>query len=715
MINQNVKDQNFNKNNHLIGEKSPYLLEHAHNLVDWYPWSEEAFEKARLEDKPIFLSIGYSTCHWCHVFQKESFNDAEVAKILNENFISIKVDREERPDLDKTYMLICQLLTGSGGWPLSIFMTHDKKPFFAGTYFPKESRFGRVGFKDLLINIVDLWGHKKNEIINSSNKIITAVKQISLKSIGPSLDKNILEKSLELLKSSYDGINGGFGRAPKFPVPQNLLFLLRMWNRTKNPFILEIISTTLKKMRMGGIYDQVGFGFHRYSVDSEWLVPHFEKMLYDQALLAMVYLETFQVIKNEEFATTAIEILEYLIRDMRDENGGFYSAEDADSEGEEGKFYMWTTKELKDVLTTEEYEIVEKVFNVKVEGNFLEEATKMQIGKNILHMIKDFDALSDELKMSRKSLEEKINAIRKKLFNIREKRVKPHKDMKILTDWNGLVIAALAKAGNILGEDEYVEIAKKTANFFIKEMRTPDGKLMHSYFKGHKSSQVYLDDHAFFTWGLLNLYEATLELKFLINAIELINDQIDLFWDEDNGGFFFTPKGAEKLILRQKESYDGAIPSGNSVSLLNLIRVSMLIGDNDLKEKAHLLIQNFSEEILNAPTAHVFFLLALDKLLGPSYVVVIRFGDDKEKAAELIKSLRSKFLPHMELTRSFKEGNALEVEKLKKYPISNWINNGDAMAFICSEKECLAPTNDLKKIFTIIAPEWKNKSEVKQS
>ncbi|MHA1412718.1 MAG: thioredoxin domain-containing protein [Promethearchaeota archaeon] len=715
MINQNVKDQNFNKNNHLIGEKSPYLLEHAHNLVDWYPWSEEAFEKARLEDKPIFLSIGYSTCHWCHVFQKESFNDAEVAKILNENFISIKVDREERPDLDKTYMLICQLLTGSGGWPLSIFMTHDKKPFFAGTYFPKESRFGRVGFKDLLINIVDLWGHKKNEIINSSNKIITAVKQISLKSIGPSLDKNILEKSLELLKSSYDGINGGFGRAPKFPVPQNLLFLLRMWNRTKNPFILEIISTTLKKMRMGGIYDQVGFGFHRYSVDSEWLVPHFEKMLYDQALLAMVYLETFQVIKNEEFATTAIEILEYLIRDMRDENGGFYSAEDADSEGEEGKFYMWTTKELKDVLTTEEYEIVEKVFNVKVEGNFLEEATKMQIGKNILHMIKDFDALSDELKMSRKSLEEKINAIRKKLFNIREKRVKPHKDMKILTDWNGLVIAALAKAGNILGEDEYVEIAKKTANFFIKEMRTPDGKLMHSYFKGHKSSQVYLDDHAFFTWGLLNLYEATLELKFLINAIELINDQIDLFWDEDNGGFFFTPKGAEKLILRQKESYDGAIPSGNSVSLLNLIRVSMLIGDNDLKEKAHLLIQNFSEEILNAPTAHVFFLLALDKLLGPSYVVVIRFGDDKEKAAELIKSLRSKFLPHMELTRSFEEGNALEVEKLKKYPISNWINNGDAMAFICSEKECLAPTNDLKKIFTIIAPEWKNKSEVKQS
>ena len=495
--------------NRLEKESSPYLLQHKNNPVDWYPWSEEAFKKAKELDIPIFLSIGYSTCHWCHVMEKESFEDEEVAKLLNDNFISIKVDKEERPEIDHIYMTVCQAMTGRGGWPLTIIMSPDKQPFFAGTYFPKRGRFGRPGMMELIPSISEAWKTKRNELIESADKIEKFLIESNKKTIGNNLNESILNDTYSVFVERYDNENGGFGTQPKFPSPQNIIFLLRYHKMTGNKTALEMAEKTLIKMRMGGIYDQLGFGFHRYSTDKEWLVPHFEKMLYDQAMLSIAYTEAYHLTKKDVYKKIAIEILTYIKRDLTDNRGGFYSAEDADSEGEEGTFYIWSLEELS-FLEKNEKDLSIEYFNLEDEGNYLDESTRKKNGKNIFH-IKSLNNISDN----------RYEKIRTKLFEQRKKRIHPLKDDKILTDWNGLAIAAFAKAGDVFDNEEFVLIAEKSADFISRNLKNEDGTLLKRYRNGKSGINGHLDDYAFYIWGLLELYESTFKVDYLEEAIEL--------------------------------------------------------------------------------------------------------------------------------------------------------------------------------------------------
>ena len=676
-----------NKPNNLVNEKSPYLLQHALNPVEWYAWGDKAFKKAKSEDKPIFLSIGYSTCHWCHVMAHESFEDPYVANLMNDAFVSIKVDREERPDIDKIYMTVCQLMTGSGGWPLTIIMTPDKKPFFAGTYFPKESRFGRIGLIDLVNRVTNLWKSERKQLEESSEKIIFALQDTNAESPGRSLASSVLNKTYSQLAARFDIKNGGFGTAPKFPTPHNLLFLLRYWKRTRDVQALEMIEKTLKFMRMGGIYDHIGYGFHRYSTDPTWLVPHFEKMLYDQALLTLAYLEAFQATGKTEYSNTAREVMTYVLRDMTSEEGAFYSAEDADSEGKEGKFYVWSKEEIEEIVGVERARKFLKIYNVDVEGNFLEEATKRKTGKNILHLKSEFTETQNS----------EFESIRKQLFEVREKRVRPHKDDKILTDWNGLMIAAFAQAGYILNEPEYIQTAKRAVDFIFNNMKNSDGRLLHRYRKGDANILAFVDDYAFLIWGLLNLYEASFETKYLENAIELIVEELNLFWDTSIGAFFFTAVDSESLIARQKETYDGAVPSGNSVSMLNLLRLAQLTGNDDFEKKADSLGKVFAENIRQSPVAHTLMMVAVDFAVGPTYSLVIAGDTGKEDTVSMLNVLRKQFLPNKSLI--FRPTEDLNPD-IDKY--SNFIQFFDkydekATAFVCINKMCKAPTNDIYK------------------
>ncbi|MBY9012632.1 MAG: thioredoxin domain-containing protein [Candidatus Lokiarchaeota archaeon] len=681
------KSDGVNKPNKLITEKSPYLLQHANNPVEWYAWGEEAFEKAKLEDKPIFLSIGYSTCHWCHVMAHESFEDPYVAKLLNEAFISIKVDREERPDIDKIYMTVCQLMTGSGGWPLTIIMTPDKKPFFAGTYFPKESRFGRTGLVDLIKRVKDLWTNERKQLVESSEKITFALQDASTESPGGSLTDKVLKTAYSQLSGRYDSKNGGFGTAPKFPTPHNLLFLLRYWKRSADKEALNMVEKTLKSMRMGGIYDHIGFGFHRYSTDPNWLVPHFEKMLYDQALLTLAYLEAYQATGIEEFATTAREILAYVLRDMTSQEGAFFSAEDADSEGEEGKFYVWSKKEIEEILGVEDAEGFSKSYNVNEDGNFLDEATRRKTEKNILHLTSSLAETQNN----------HIKSLRDKLFEAREKRVRPHKDDKVLTDWNGLMIAAFAKAGYIFNDPKYIQIAKKAVTFIFDQMMDSEGRLLHRYREGGADILAFVDDYAFLIWGLINLYESSFETQYLEKAIMLTEEQLKLFWDSSIGAFFFTAEDTESLLTRQKETYDGAIPSGNSVSMLNLLRLAQITGNDEYEKKADHLGRVFAENIRTSPVAHTLMMVAVDYAVGPTYSLVIAGDSGKKDTISMINEIRKQFLPNKSLIFRPTEETNPEIDKY-----SNFIQFFDkyeekATAFVCINKTCKAPTNDINK------------------
>ena len=604
--------------NRLIGEKSPYLLQHAYNPVDWYPWGENAFEKARNEDKPIFLSIGYSTCHWCHIMERESFEDEKVARLLNETFVCIKVDREERPDIDHVYMTACQLITQSGGWPLTILLTPSQEPFFAATYIPKKSSFGRIGILDLIVRVKDLWSKRRSEVLKSSKKIMEALKTLEKTKAGPYIDASIFDKTFQDLSKSYDPEWGGFSPAPKFPSPHNIKFLLRHWKRTQKKESLEMVEKTLRCMRLGGIYDHLGYGFHRYSTDKQWLVPHFEKMLYDQALTAIAYLEAYEVTQAPLYAHTAKEIFDYVVRDMSIPEGGFYSAEDADTEGIEGKFYLWRYQEILDILGRNLGQLFCRVYNVSPEGNFLEEATKRRIGKNILFLKKEIDQVASDLGLPPQELEAKMAEARKKLFQEREKRVKPNKDYKILTDCNALMISALGKGGRILGDPSYIEIAEKSCDFLLSHLKTHGGRLLHRWIEGEPGIDGMIDDYAFIVSALLDLHEATSNNKYLEEANSIHSTMVDLFWDREGGGFFFTPRDGEKLIIRKKEFYDGAIPSGNSVALANLIRLSRLNQDESMEEMAQALVRAFSPEVLQVPRAFTHFLSAFDLLVGKS-------------------------------------------------------------------------------------------------
>lgn len=702
MAHANEPTHRDEKPNRLIHEKSPYLLQHAYNPVDWYPWGEEAFEKARKEDKPIFLSIGYSTCHWCHVMERESFEDVEVAKLMNDVFVSIKVDREERPDLDHLYMTVSQMLTGGGGWPLNIFMTPEKKPFFAATYIPKSGRFGKAGMMELIPRIQSVWQKRRAEVFESAEKIIAALKSMETDRPGEELDLSTLEKAYKEFSGRYDATYGGFSTSPKFPTPHNFLFMLRYWKRKGKSHALEMVEKTLQEMRFGGIYDQIGFGFHRYSTDREWLVPHFEKMLYDQAMLALAYIEAFQVTGNEIYGNTAREIFTYVLRDMTGSEGGFYSAEDADSEGEEGKFYVWEEKEIQEILGKDASALFIRVFNVASGGNFKEEATGHETGTNILYMGKSLSEIASEVEISPSVLETQIIEARKKLFEVREKRIHPYKDDKVLTDWNGLMIAAFARGARVLGEPEYAEAAKRAVEFIMKHLRKEDGRLLHRFREGEAKIEGLVDDYAFLIWGLIELYQATFEAHYLRTALDLNDELLKHFWDKDRGGFFFTPDDGEVLIVRKKEVYDGAVPSGNAVAAYNLLRLARFTADPELEKKASETILAFSGQIHQFPSGYTQFLVAADFALGPAYEVVVVGKPGAKDTSEMLKALTGDYFPNkVTLFRPSgeKSPGILDVAGFVREHASI---NGKATAYVCVATACLKPTTDIKEMLSMI-------------
>lgn len=695
---------NKSEPNRLINEKSPYLLQHAYNPVDWYPWSEDAFEKAEKENKPVFLSIGYSTCHWCHVMEHESFEDKEVAELMNDVFISIKVDREERPDIDSIYMTVCQMMTGHGGWPLTVIMTPDKKPFFAGTYFPKESRYGRIGFKDLIVQLNNAWKTKQMEIVSNTENVMKALDEFyNTESSFGNLTESDLDEAFEYFNSRFDDKHGGFGNSPKFPSPHNLMFLLRYWKRTGNNRALEMVTHTLKEIRKGGIYDHIGKGFHRYSTDKSWLLPHFEKMLYDQAMLAIVYLECHQATKEQLFADTAGDILEYVLRDMTDAQGGFYSAEDADSEGEEGKFYVWTIDEIKSVLNEDDARFFIKAYNISASGNFADESTKTYNGTNIPHMTDELHNTANQLGLDPGEYKTRIENIRLRLFEEREKRIHPLKDDKILTDWNGLMIAAMAMAGRVLDSNKFTEAAQKSAEFIFDALTNTDGSLLHRYRDGKAELNGFLDDYAFLIWGLLELYETTFEPDYLLQAVKLQDKQVELFRDKMNGGFFMTVENSEELLIRTKEIYDGAIPSGNSVSFINLIKISRITADNSYIEFADNLSDSFSGRVKNSLPGSAMFLCGLDYLLGQSYEIILA-GSQVENMNEHIKEfIRKEFIPN-KVTVYFNEDDKYGViRELARYT-KQYKPVGDKLtAYVCKDYVCNMPVftrEDLASLLT---------------
>ncbi len=676
------------KPNRLIEEKSPYLRQHAYNPVDWFPWCEEAFEKARREDKPIFLSIGYSTCHWCHVMEKESFEDEEVAEILNTYYVPIKVDREERPDIDAVYMSVCQMMTGSGGWPLTVIMTPDKKPFFAGTYFPKESRFGRPGLKDILLRIAQIWRENREKVLETADKVVQVLEEEGGPSPGD-VGEDLIHRAFGDLFGTYDTSYGGFGSAPKFPVPHNLMFLMRYFRRTGNDEAIKMVRNTLIRMRMGGIWDHVGFGFHRYSTDREWKLPHFEKMLYDNALLIYTYSEAFQITGEEIFGKTVEEIATYLTRDMLSEEGGFYSAEDADSEGEEGRFYTWTMDELREVLTEEEMRVAKEVFSLEEEGNYLEEATRRRTGRNVLYMRKTLSEYAADLGYGKEDLEKILERIREKLLKARERRERPLKDDKILADWNGLAIAGFSKAGVVLGRKDLVDIAKRCADFVLSKM-VRDDRVLHRYKEGTAEIPGFLEDYAYLIWGLTELYFATFEGGYLKKALELTEHLFKHFWDE-RGGFYKTPDYGENVLVRRREIYDGALPSGNGIMAYNLVRIGRLTGREELVRRSEDILRSFGDELRLVPSAYTFSIMALDLLINGTFELVAVPGSRADTVEGLL-GLERNFLP--EGVFLLKDETAEEIAPYTK----DMVSTGETTFYLCRNNACERPTTDLGEV-----------------
>ncbi|WP_097028467.1 thioredoxin domain-containing protein [Clostridium peptidivorans] len=664
--------------NRLINEKSPYLLQHAHNPVDWYPWGEEAFKKAKKEDKPIFLSIGYSTCHWCHVMERESFEDEEVADFLNSNFISIKVDREERADIDSIYMSFCQAYTGSGGWPLTIIMTPDKKPFFAGTYFPKQGRGKFVGLLEILNSVISIWHEERQNIDELTKKMESDVKTYILAHESGDINSNIVQKTFEEFKIRYEKDYGGFSRAPKFPTPHNLLLLLRYYYTTKNKEALEMVEHTLISMYKGGVFDHIGFGFSRYSTDKYWLVPHFEKMLYDNAMLSYVYVEAYRATGKELYKEIADKIYTYVLRDMTDPLGGFYSAEDADSEGVEGKFYVWTIDEITNLLGKENGEKFCKLYDITSKGNFE--------GKNILNLIsknlEDLKVIDDETEQSRNIL-----------FKEREKRIHPYKDDKILTSWNGLMIASLAYAGRIFENDEYLNAAKRCVEFIRNNLINDKERVLGRFRDGEAANLGLLDDYAYYTWGLIELYESTLEVKYLKEAIKLNGDTLKLFLDKEHGGFYLYGEDAEELILRPKDIYDGALPSGNSVAVFNMIKLSNILEDNDMLENVRNQFSTFGETINQNPSYYSHLIDAW-QYASTSYKNIILVGEKQDELLlEMIKEVNNTYLPYSQVIINDKEDDIDQIIPSLKYKEGL---NKKVTAYVCENYTCKEPVIDLQ-------------------
>jgi uncharacterized protein YyaL (SSP411 family) len=643
--------------NQLINETSPYLLQHAHNPVDWYAWGDEAFKKAKDEDKPVLVSIGYSACHWCHVMEHESFENEATAAIMNEHFISIKVDMEERPDVDQIYMMFVQLTTGRGGWPMNVFLTPDKLPFFGGTYFPPVNRYNMPSWQQILVSVADAYRNKRDELMTSVVDILGEMRRVGISEFSPAgLSTELLDSAFASFDRSFDATNGGFGGAPKFPPAMSLEFLLRYWKRTGNERALEIVKKTAQKMANGGIYDQLGGGFHRYSVDAVWLVPHFEKMLYDNAQLIRIYLHLYQITKDEFFRRTATETLEYVRREMFDPSGGFYSTQDADSEGVEGKFFVWTPTEVVEILGEGDGGIFNFYYDVSEEGNFEE--------KNILNVKNpvatapgsDTSEVAKALKISESDLTAILERGRKKLFTEREKRIKPFRDEKVLTAWNGLMLAAFAEASAVLDNKEYLEVAKQNADFILANLQKPvgmegrdiqlesatlaDPKLLRTWKDGRAKLNAYIEDYANLADGLVDLFQVSGEVRYLKEAKRLADLMITEFWDEENGGFFFTANDHEELIVRTKDFYDNATPSGNSVAADVLLKLAKLTSDEKYERFASTVLRLAAAQLKRHPQGFGRTLSAIEFFLGDSKEIVLMGDEDGNLGREVWSEYR---------------------------------------------------------------------------
>ena len=683
------------KANNLIKEKSPYLQQHAYNPVNWFAWNDEAFKKARAEQKPIFLSIGYSTCHWCHVMEHESFENNQIADLLNTHFISIKVDREERPDIDNVYMSLAQSMNGGGGWPLSVFMTPEKIPFFTGTYFPPEDKYGKVGFRSLLIQISEKWKNDRKNIEAVSDHVREIIKKINRSDgVGKkgSIKKGIINDAVLKKQAQYEPDYGGFSESPKFPTGHVISFLLRQYNLTKTETTLEMATNTLDNMASGGIYDHIGGGFHRYSVDRYWLVPHFEKMLYDQALLIIAYLEAYQITGNENYARVVRETLDYVVRDMTHVNGGFYSAEDADSEGEEGKFYVWTSREIIKLLGKEEGELFCDFYNVKVKGNFE--------GSTILTARKSKNGYAHKNSISREMLNQRLSKSRKILIGERAKRVRPHLDDKIMTDWNGLMISAFSYAALVLDDSSYSVHAEHAANFILDKLRRKDGRLIKHWRNGQSNHLGLIEDYSFFINGLVDLYSATFKSKYLSVADQLTKDMIRLFWDQDQYGFFFSPNDGEQLISNPKELYDGAIPSGNSVAALALLKLGHIMQKEIYRDYINKLFSTFSVQINRMPQAFPMLLIAYDYEQRMKKEVVIAGNVEDKSTQEFLKKLYSTFNPGISVIIHYSKEK--QIEDLIPFVKGQKIINGKVTYYICKNYSCDLPTNDIDQALLML-------------
>lgn len=685
--------QQVEKTNRLIEESSPYLLQHAHNPVDWFAWKADAFEKAKNENKPIFLSIGYSSCHWCHVMEKESFDDPLIAKILNKYFVCIKVDREERQDIDEVYMNAVQAMTGSGGWPLSVFMTPDCKPFYGGTYFPPSDLPGRPSFEKVLLTIAHAWDIEQEKLVTSAEQISKSLSMIFEQTKQQNISEEILTAANFQLVKNYDTQNGGFGTAPKFPQPGNLLALLNYWYRTEDSKSLEMVETTLQAMAKGGIYDHLGGGFHRYTTDTTWLIPHFEKMLYDQALISKIYVHAYQATGNEFYANFAKDIYEYVLWDMTDDNGGFYTAQDADSEGKEGNYYVWQMDEIEKILGKHDAEIFNKYFGITNKGNFEER-------KSVLHINRSIEQVAEIYKEKPENIKKILEQCRKKLVEARNNRIPPYKDDKIITGWNALMISSLAIGGSVFDEKKYIEAAEKCANFLLTNLIN-DNRLMRYYRGGKAVNKAVLDDYAFLIMGLLDLYQANFESNWLVKANNLMLQMINLFENPD-GGFYLTGSDDEKLFIRSNPAFDNPIPSGNSIAAINLLKFGKITTQQAYIERAKSLFDAFSVPLTQTPTLMTYMLSAFDFYAGPSQEIVIATDNpDQNEAKKMLKLLRNTYLPNSILLLHSNETKN-NIDKISPYVKAQTPIDSKATVYICNNYVCGKPITTTEKLKTAL-------------
>jgi uncharacterized protein YyaL (SSP411 family) len=674
--------------NRLIRESSPYLLQHAHNPVDWYPWGDEAFHKAQSENKPILLSIGYSACHWCHVMERESFENEKIASLMNELFVNIKVDREERPDVDEIYMNAVQVLTGRGGWPMTMFLTPDRKPFYGGTYFPPEDRQGMPGFPRVLIGVSQAYRERPADVEKSVAEILSVLQRMSKsqpteKSFAPD---SILE-SAEKISRAYDSENGGLGQAPKFPNAGVYELFLRSYYHSKSQRYLDMVTHTLMKMAQGGIYDHLGGGFHRYSVDAKWLVPHFEKMLYDNAQLTRIYAQTYTITGEPLFKAVVEETVAYLVREMLDAEGGFYSTQDADSEGEEGKFFVWTPAEIAQLLGEERGEIFSRIYDVSEEGNFEK--------KNILHPILTVEQASKFFRKDQTEIEALIADARQQLFTEREKRIKPFRDEKIITAWNGLMLSSLGEAIKILDQPGYVETAKRIVDFLFGKMFR-DGFLLHTYKDGQAKLLGYLDDYTFVIVGLLDLYEATFDRSLLDRATQLSETVLREFSDERDGGFFYTGKSHEQLISRAKPVFDASIPSGNAMATQALLRLYHMTGNDGYRGRAEQVLRSYYDAMTSQPFGFAHLLCALDLYLHPAKEIVVVGEPAEAQTRALARQIHALYLPNKTLQLISPQTPLETVSPLLQGKTQV---DGNPTVYVCQNFTCSAPVTsweDLK-------------------